>query len=137
MFFDPVIRLLLGRRYLLPGHQRSQVDHPVLAGFVSGRLANDAKKGTGFSEADLSLMWEALINMFDHDRAAARGEMTARSLIVFKHDSDLGNAPAHKLLERVTVARVGSDGPPRGFGDYVVTVNEADLPDGITVETKI
>jgi CRISPR-associated protein Csd2 len=75
--------------------------------------------------------------MFDHDRAAARGEMTARGLIVFKHDSDLGNAPAHKLLERVTVARVGSDGPPRGFGDYVVTVNEADLPDGITVETKI
>jgi CRISPR-associated protein Csd2 len=121
----------MGRKHIVPyGLYRAH-------GFVSGRLANDAKKGTGFSEADLALVWEALANMFDHDRAAARGEMTARGLIVFKHDSDLGNAPAHKLLERVTVARVGSDGPPRGFGDYVVTVNEADLPDGITVETKI
>jgi CRISPR-associated protein Csd2 len=63
--------------------------------------------------------------------------MTARALIVFKHDSDLGNAPAHKLLERVTVARSDGDGPPRGFGDYAVTVNMADLPSGITVETKI
>ena len=79
--------------------------------------------------------------MFDHDRAAARGEMTARSLIVFKHDSDLGNAPAHKLLERVKVTRAGSevghDGPPRGFGDYTVTVDETDIPAGITIETKI
>ena len=79
----------------------------------------------------------ALANMFDHDRAAARGEMTARGLIVFKHDSDLGNAPAHKLLERGTGAPVGGDIPPRGFGDYTVTVNEVDLPPGITVEIKI
>ena len=87
----------MGRKHIVPyGLYRAH-------GFVSGRLANDAKKGTGFSEADLSLVWEALANMFDHDRAAARGEMTARGLIVFKHDSDLGNAPAHKLLERVTV----------------------------------
>lgn len=105
-------------------------------GFISGRLANDAKKGTGFSEADLALLWEALINMFDHDRAAARGEMTARRLVVFKHDSDLGNAPAHKLLERVDVKRVG-DGPPRSYADYTVTVNIADLPSGITIEDKI
>lgn len=125
----------MGRKHIVPyGLYRAH-------GFVSGRLANDARKGTGFSEADLSLVWEALANMFDHDRAAARGEMTARGLIVFKHDSDLGNAPAHKLLERVTVKRVangaGSDGPPRGFGDYAVTVNEADLPPGVTIETKI
>ena len=121
----------MGRKHIVPyGLYRAH-------GFVSGRLANDAKKGTGFSEADLSLVWEALANMFDHDRAAARGEMTARGLIVFKHDSDLGNAPAHKLLERVTVARAGGDGPARGFGDYTVTVNEADLPTGITIETKI
>ena len=106
-------------------------------GFVSGRLANDTKKGTGFSEADLALVWEALANMFDHDRAAARGEMTARRLVVFKHDSDLGNAPAHKLLERVTVARSNGDAPPRGFGDYKVTVDEADLPPGITIQTKV
>ncbi len=121
----------MGRKHIVPyGLYRAH-------GFVSGRLANDAKKGTGFSEADLSLVWEALANMFDHDRAAALGEMTARRLIVFKHDSDLGNAPAHKLLERVTVARAGGDGPPRGFGDYAVTVNEADLPAGITIETKL
>jgi CRISPR-associated protein Csd2 len=125
----------MGRKHIVPyGLYRAH-------GFVSGRLANDAKKGTGFSEADLSLVWEALANMFDHDRAAARGEMTARGLIVFKHDSDLGNTPAHRLLERVTVKRVtngaGSDGPPRGFGDYAVTVDDIDLPPGITVETKI
>ncbi len=121
----------MGRKHIVPyGLYRAH-------GFVSGRLANDAKKGTGFSEADLSLLWEALGNMFDHDRAAARGEMTARRLVVFKHDSDIGNAPAHKLLERVTVVRANGDGPPRGFGDYAVTVNEADLPSGITIENKI
>jgi CRISPR-associated protein Csd2 len=121
----------MGRKHIVPyGLYQAH-------GFISGRLANDSKRGTGFSEADLALVWEALANMFDHDRAAARGEMTARALIVFKHDSDLGNAPAHKLLERVTVARAAGDGPPRGFGDYVVTVNEADLPTGITGEHKI
>jgi CRISPR-associated protein Csd2 len=121
----------MGRKHIVPyGLYRAH-------GFISGRLANDAKKGTGFSEADLALVWEAMANMFDHDRAAARGEMTARALIVFKHESDLGNAPAHKLLERVTVSRAPSEGPPRGFGDYVVSVDEADLPAGITVEHKI
>jgi CRISPR-associated protein Csd2 len=121
----------MGRKYIVPyGLYRAH-------GFVSGRLANDAKKGTRFSEADLALVWEALANMFDHDRAAARGEMTSRGLIVFKHDSDLGNAPAHKLLERVTVTRANGDSPPRGFSDYVVTVNEADLPSGISLEAKI
>jgi CRISPR-associated protein Csd2 len=121
----------MGRKHIVPyGLYRAH-------GFISGRLANDAKKGTGFSEADLALVWEAMANMFDHDRAAARGEMTARALIVFKHESDLGNASAHKLLERVTVSRAPSEGPPRGFGDYVVSVDEADLPAGITVEHKI
>jgi CRISPR-associated protein Csd2 len=125
----------MGRKHIVPyGLYRTH-------GFISGRLANDAKKGTGFSEADLALVWEALTNMFDHDRAAARGEMTARGLVVFKHDSDLGNAPAHTLLERVTVKRAsngtGHDGPPRGFSDYAVTVNTTDLPSGITAETKI
>jgi CRISPR-associated protein Csd2 len=121
----------MGRKHIVPyGLYRAH-------GFVSGRLANDAKKGTGFSEADLALLWEALENMFDHDRAAARGEMTARGLVVFKHDSDIGNAPAHRLLERVTVARTNGDSPPRGFGDYEVTVNRADLPTGITLETRL
>lgn len=125
----------MGRKHIVPyGLYRAH-------GFVSGRLANDAKKGTGFSDADLALVWEALANMFDHDRAAARGEMTARGLIVFRHDSDLGNAPAHKLLERVTVERKangkGSDDPPRSFDDYDVKVDDVHLPPGITIETKI
>jgi CRISPR-associated protein Csd2 len=125
----------MGRKHIVPyGLYRAH-------GFISGRLASDAKKGTGFSEADLALLWEALANMFDHDRAAARGEMTARGLIVFRHESDLGNAPAHTLLERVTVRRAadgaGGDAPPRGFGDYRVAVNGADLPAGITVEARI
>jgi CRISPR-associated protein Csd2 len=63
--------------------------------------------------------------------------MTARGLIVFKHESDLGNAPAHKLLERVTVVRAEGDGPPRGFSDYKVAVDEADLPAGISIEHRI
>lgn len=121
----------MGRKHIVPyGLYRAH-------GFVSGRLANDAAKGTGFSEADLALVWQALATMFDHDRAAARGEMTARGLVVFKHDSDLGNAPAHKLLERVTVRRAVGDAPPRGFGDYVVSVDDADLPAGISIDSKI
>jgi CRISPR-associated protein Csd2 len=121
----------MGRKHIVPyGLYRAH-------GFINARLANDAKKGTGFSEADLELVWEALANMFDHDRAAARGEMTARALIVFQHESDLGNAPAHKLLDRVKVVRAPGDGPPRGFGDYVVSVDEADLPAGISIDHKI
>lgn len=121
----------MGRKHIVPyGLYR-------VHGFINARLANDAKKGTGFSEADLALLWEALANMFDHDRAAARGEMTARGLVVFEHESDLGNAPAHKLLERVSVKRVEAESPPRGFHDYVVTVHEAGLPPGITIHHKI
>lgn len=121
----------MGRKHIVPyGLYRTH-------GFVSGRLANDPKKGTGFSDGDLALLWEALTNMFDHDRAAARGEMSARGLIVFEHESDLGNAPAHKLLDRVSVTRASEDGPPRAFSDYAVTVDEADLPAGITVHRLI
>ena len=122
----------MGRKHIVPyGLYRAH-------GFISARLANDPRKGTGFSEGDLALLWEALANMFDHDRAAARGEMTARRLIVFKHDSDLGNAPAHTLLERITVAPAPErDGPPRRFADYAITVDTADLPPGITIERKL
>ena len=121
----------MGRKHIVPyGLYRAH-------GFVNARLANDPTKGTGFSEADLALFWEALGMMFDHDRAAARGEMTARELIVFRHESDLGNAPAHKLLERVTVGRAGGEGPPRGFGNYAVAIEEAGLPSGVTIERKI
>ncbi|WP_395665996.1 type I-C CRISPR-associated protein Cas7/Csd2 [Methylocella sp.] len=113
----------MGRKHIVPyGLYRAH-------GFVSARLANDSRKGTGFSEDDLALFWRALAEMFDHDRSAARGEMTARRLIVFEHESDLGDAPAHKLFERVSVARAnGAEGPPRSYADYRVAVDDADLP---------
>lgn len=86
-------------------------------GFISSFLA----KQTGFSDDDLTLLWEALSSMFEHDRSAARGEMTTRGLYVFKHDSELGNAPAHKLFDLIKVQQAnGSDGPPRSFSDYQV-----------------
>jgi CRISPR-associated protein Csd2 len=77
--------------------------------------------------------------MFDHDRSAANGEMASRGLIVFEHESDLGNAPAHKLFERVTTVRTdGVDGsPPRSFEDYSIWVNETDLPRGVSIQRLI
>lgn len=96
-----------------------------LHGFISAPLA----KQTGFSEEDLKLFWNALINMFDHDRSAARGEMAPQKLIVFKHDSALGNAPAQKLFNLVKVEKNCGEKPPRAFGDYDVEVGEA--PDGV------
>ncbi|MDW7771619.1 MAG: type I-C CRISPR-associated protein Cas7/Csd2 [Desulfobulbaceae bacterium] len=90
-------------------------------GFISAPLA----KQTGFSDDDLDLFWNALINMFDHDRSAARGEMAARKLVVFKHDSELGNAPASKLFDLITVEKNCGDMPPRSFADYSVTVGAA------------
>ncbi len=97
-------------------------------GFISSGLAGN----TGFSEEDLDLFWDALKNMFDHDRSAARGEMTARRLIIFKHESSLGNAAAHTLFERVQVRRLDGSKPPREFSDYEITADDADLPSGIT-----
>lgn len=103
-------------------------------GFVSAPLAQQ----TGFRDEDLTLFWEALQNMFEHDRSAARGEMTARKLVVFKHDSALGNAHAHKLFERITIKRKdGATGPARNFSDYEVSVNETDVPTGVTIENKL
>lgn len=88
-------------------------------GFVSSFLA----KQTGFSDDDLVVLWDALSTMFEHDRSAARSEMATRGLYVFKHDSELGNAPAHKLFDLIQVKRSnGSDGPPRSFVDYSVTL---------------
>ena len=120
----------MGRKHIVPyGLYRAH-------GFISGRLANDPKKGTGFSEDDLALLWESLQQMFEHDRAAARGMMTARGLVVFKHDSDLGNATADSLFKRVKITRTG-EGAPRDFEDYTVTVNETEMPDGVTVQRLI
>lgn len=102
-------------------------------GFLSPHFAG-GPKGTGFSEDDLDLLWQALTNMFDFDRSAARGDMVSRSLIAFRHDSPLGNAPAHKLLELVRACRAGAnpDAPPRSFSDYAIDFDETRVPAGIT-----
>ncbi len=102
-------------------------------GFISAPLA----KQTGFSEEDLELFWDALANMFDHDRSAARGEMAPQKLIVFKHDSELGNAPANKLFDLVTVEKNCGEAPPRTFSDYTVTVDKDNCPKGVTIEERI
>jgi CRISPR-associated protein Csd2 len=100
----------MGRKHTVPyGLYRAH-------GFVSAFLA----KQTGFSADDLSLLWEALSQMFDHDRSAARGEMATRGLYVFKHDSELGNAPAHALFDLVQVKRPDGEGAVRDFGGYSV-----------------
>jgi len=101
-------------------------------GFISAPLAQQ----TGFSEDDLELFWDALINMFDHDHSAARGEMASQKLFVFKHKDKLGNAPAHKLFDLVKVERnPDSEGPARSFSDYDVTVD--DTPAGVELLEKL
>lgn len=114
----------MGRKYIIPyGLYRAH-------GHIS---ANLARKITGFTEADLSLFWEAIINMFEHDHSAARGQMALRELIVFKHDSELGNAPAHKLFDLVRVNRKeGAPAPTRRYTDYEVEVNLGALPESVT-----
>lgn len=104
----------------------------VCHGFVSAKLAQQ----TGFSEEDLELFWQALKNMFDTDRSAARGLMSARSLIVFKHNSELGNAPANELFDLVKVEKT-CDGVPRSFADYKVSLDKDAVPNGVAVEKMI
>lgn len=102
-------------------------------GFVSSFLA----KQTGFSEDDLELLWQALSQMFEHDRSAARGEMATRGLFVFKHESELGNAPAHALFERIQTRLKDGVTVPRNFSDYELTVDETALPSGVTLIRKV
>ena len=104
----------------------------VCHGFISANLAQQ----TGFSEEDLDLFFEALKNMFDVDRSAARGLMSAQKLILFKHDSVLGNAPANKLFDRVKVEKK-CEGAPRSFSDYTVNIDKEGLPQNVTVEELI
>ena len=122
----------MGRKFIVPyGLYRAH-------GFISPSLAGDARKGTGFSEDDLALLWEALIGMFEVDRSAARGEMATRGLYAFEHESPLGNAPAHLLFERVAVEKKRDvEGPARKFSDYAVAVDIADLPAGVTLHKKL
>lgn len=105
----------------------------VAHGFISAHLARQ----TGFTEEDLGLFWEALVNMFEHDRSAARGLMSAQKLFVFKHESALGSAPAGKLFERVKIMLKDDSKPPREFADYDVTVDTADMPAGVELIEKL
>lgn len=126
----------MGRKHIVP------YGLYVAHGFISAKFA----ERTGFSDADLELLFEALKNMFEHDRSAARGEMTTRKLIVFSHDNALGNAPAHALFDRVKVGRnvdgdfrslgdkgLGNLPPARKFSDYIVTIDREGLPAGVEI----
>ena len=117
----------MGRKHTIP--YGLYVTH----GFVSAPLAGQ----TGFSEDDLELLWEALENMFEHDRSAARGEMATRGLYIFRHDSKLGNAHAHDLFERIALARKPDVTVPRAFTDYDVNVNADDLPQGVELIRRV
>jgi len=119
----------MGRKHIVPyGLYRAH-------GFISAKLA----ERTGFTEDDLELVWRSLTNMFEHDRSAARGEMAARKLIVFKHESALGNAPAHTLFDAVKVERVkeGADLPARYFSDYAVSIDKTKIATGVEVIDRI
>lgn len=116
----------MGRKHVVP------YGLYVAHGFVSAPLSEK----TGFSEEDLELLWNALGNMFEHDRSAARGMMSSQKLFVFKHRDKLGNAPAHKLFDLIDIQRkAGSEGPARSFKDYTVSVGSA--PEGVQVIEKL
>lgn len=103
-------------------------------GYVS---ANLARKVTGFSEEDLDLLWDAIINMFENDHSAARGKMAVRELIVFKHSKELGDCPAYKLFDAVEVKKNETMEYPRKYQDYKVTIHEEEIPDSVEVKRMI
>jgi len=114
----------MGRKHIVP------YGLYMAKGFISAPLAVK----TGFNDEDLQLLWNALSNMFEHDRSAARGFMSSRKLIVFKHDSELGNAPAHKLFDAIKVERKNNTQPARKFDDYSVVINKDEIPKGVTLQ---
>lgn len=117
----------MGRKFTVPyGLYRAH-------GFVSAPLAHQ----TGFSEDDLQLLWEALVNMFEHDRSAARGLMGTRKLIIFEHESEMGNAPVQGLFDRISIKRRDETKPARDFNDYLVTINKEQMPQGVTLIEKL
>lgn len=117
----------MGRKYIVPyALYRAE-------GHIS---ANLAQKTTGFTEDDLELLWNAILNMFENDHSAARGKMAVRELIIFKHDSELGNAPSHKLFDLIAVEKKPGVVAPRCYKDYTVEINEAALPEGVACIRK-
>ncbi len=120
----------MGRKHIVPyGLYRAE-------GYVSAKLANDESKGTGFSDHDLELLWDALVNMFEHDHSATRGKMAARKLYIFKHDCELGNAPSHKLFDMIKIEKKEGVVIPRKFGDYSVKV-DGNAPEGVELIKKL
>ena len=118
----------MGRKSIVPyGLYRAE-------GYVS---ANLARKVTGFTEEDLDLLWEAIINMFEHDHSAARGKMAVRELIVFKHSKELGDCPAYKLFDSVRVEKKEGVLYPRKYQDYTVTIDEACVPDSVEMKRMV
>lgn len=116
----------MGRKSIVPyGLYRAD-------GYVSAMLA---QKITKFSEEDLELLWKAIINMFEHDRSAARGKMCVRKLYVFKHDSVLGNAPANVLFDKIVISKKDGVEVPRSFNDYEITVDK-NMPEGVELQEK-
>lgn len=112
----------MGRKHIVPyALYRAE-------GYIS---ANLARKTTGFSEEDLQLLWQAILNMFEDDHSAARGKMAVRELIVFRHDSEFGNAPSHKLFDLVSAQRKEDVVFPRSYSDYTISVAEDQLPEGV------
>jgi CRISPR-associated protein Csd2 len=130
----------MGRKHIVPyGLYRAH-------GFISAKLA----ERTGFADADLETLFNALSTMFEHDRSAARGEMTTRKLIVFKHQNAMGNAPAHSLFDRVKIGRnvggvfrevddagIGNYPPARKFSDYIVTIDQNNIPEGVEIIERV
>ncbi len=130
----------MGRKHIVPyGLYRAH-------GFISAKLA----ERTGFAETDLETLFSALSTMFEHDRSAARGEMTTRKLIVFKHQNAMGNAPAHSLFDRVKIGRnvdgefrgvddagIGNYPPARKFSDYIVTIDQSNIPEGVEIIERV
>lgn len=118
----------MGRKSIVPyGLYRAE-------GYIS---ANLARKVTGFSEEDLDLLWDAVINMFENDHSAARGKMAVRELIVFKHSKELGDCPAYKLFDAVKVHRKEGVIYPRKYEDYVVAIDEIAIPESIQMKRMI
>ena len=111
----------MGRKFTIP------YGLYISKGFISAHLAAQ----TGFNEDDLALFWKALKNMFDHDHSAARGMMSTCKLIVFKHSTALGNAPAHQLFDAIRIDRKDTTKPPRAFSDYTVTIDKSLIPEGV------
>lgn len=121
----------MGRKHIVP-YALYRVE-----GYISPALANHEEKGTGFSEEDLELLWQALEDMFEFDRSASRGKMASRKLFIFKHDSELGNAPSHKLFDLITCELDQNKIVPRQFSDYSIHVDRENLPQGVELIERL